>query len=127
MPSRWQFRFNAQLHHCQGACTGLEDYDSYNLRVSKSICNLQYRSPNFFVIDQGRTKDERAIIKIANGCFVGFGYLSTDCTTMDSEFLHDCIKKYNDNRDIRMIIKGYLNRSKEIKIFEFNTKKDNKN
>jgi DNA polymerase III subunit epsilon len=112
--------FNAQLHHCQGACTGLEDTESYNLRVIKSVHNLQYRSPNFFVIDQGRTNDERAIIKISNGCFVGFGYLSTDYTVNNYEFLHDCIKRYNDNRDIRMIIKGYLNRSKNIKIFEFN-------
>lgn len=110
--------FQSQIHHCQGACTGLESAANYNLRVNKSVHALQYRSPNFFVIDQGRTPDENAIIKIANGCFVGFGYLSTDYTSNNSESLHDCIRKYNDNRDIRMIIKGYLNRSKNLKIIE---------
>ena len=110
--------FNAQIHHCNGACTGLENPDSYNLRVGNSIKTLQYRSPNFFIIDQGRTNNEKAIIKIAYGRFVGFGYLSTDYATNDLEYLHDCIQKYNDNRDIRMIIKGYLNRSRNIKIIE---------
>ena len=110
--------FEAQIHHCQGACTGLESAANYNLRVNKSVHALQYRSPNFFVIDQGRTNDENAIIKIASGRFVGFGYASTDCTSNNLEFLHDCIQKYNDNRDIRVIIKGYLNRSKNIKIIE---------
>jgi len=110
--------FEAQIHHCQGACTGLESAVHYNLRVNKSIHALQYRSPNFFVIDQGRTNDEHAIIKIAGGRFVGFGYASTDCASNNIEFLHDCIQKYNDNRDIRVIIKGYLNRSKNLKIIE---------
>jgi DNA polymerase-3 subunit epsilon len=110
--------FQSQIHHCQGACTGLESPDSYNLRVNKSVHPLQYRSPNFFVIDQGRTPDENAIIKIENGRFVGFGYTSTDCNSNDFDVLHDCIKKYNDNRDIRVIIKGYLNRSKSLKIIE---------
>jgi len=110
--------FEAQIHHCQGACTGLESATNYNLRVNKSVHALQYRSPNFFVIDQGRTNDENAIIKIASGRFVGFGYASTDCASNNIEFLHDCIQKYNDNRDIRVIIKGYLNRSKNLKIIE---------
>ena len=113
--------FQAQLHYCQGACKGLETAESYNQRVNKSIHALQYRSPNFFVIEQGRTHDENAIIKITNGCFVGFGYLSTDYTSNNLEFFHDCIQKHNDNRDIRVIIKGYLNRSKNLKIIELNS------
>ena len=110
--------FNSQLHHCNGACTGLESTLNYNIRVKKSVHGLEYRSPNFFVIDQGRTNDENAIIKIANGRYIGFGYLSTDCTSGNMELIHDCIQKYNDNRDIRVIIKGYINRSKNIKIIE---------
>ncbi|MDD5185911.1 MAG: exonuclease domain-containing protein [Paludibacter sp.] len=112
--------FNTQLHHCQGACTGHEHPDSYNQRVTKSIHPLQYRSPNFFAIDQGRTPNEKAIIKIADGRFVGFGFLSTDNTLDNPELFHDCIHKYNDNRDIKTIIKGYLNRNNSLKIIELN-------
>jgi len=110
--------FQAQLHHCQGACTGAEDCESYNQRVLKSVMALQYRSPNFFVIDQGRTNEEQSIIKIENGRFIGFGYLSAEYTSNNLEYLHDCIQKYNDNRDTRVIIKGYINRSKSLKIIE---------
>lgn len=110
--------FQAQLHHCQGACTGIESAESYNQRVNKSIYPLLYRSPNFFIIDQGRSNDEKAVIKISNGRYVGFGYLSIDYNSGNLDFFHDCIKKYNDNRDIRVIIKGYLNQSKNLKIIE---------
>jgi DNA polymerase-3 subunit epsilon len=111
--------FNMQLHHCNGACTGLEPALNYNIRVGKSIKGLQYRSPNFFVIDQGRTINEKSIVKIANGRFSGFGYLSTDFSITQADSLHDCIQKQNDNRDIHVIIKGYLNRSKTLRILEF--------
>lgn len=110
--------FQSQLHHCQGACTGIESAENYNMRVIKSVHALQYRSPNFLVIDQGRSNEEQAIIKIENGRYVGFGYLSTDNNSNNLEIFHDCIQKYNDNRDIRVIIKGYLNRSKNLKIIE---------
>jgi len=110
--------FQSQLHHCHGACKGLESAESYNQRVTKSIYPLQYRSPNFLMIDQGRTLDENAIIKIANGQFVGFGYISAENFTGNYELLDDCIQKYSDNRDIQVIIKGYLNRGNNIKIIE---------
>lgn len=111
--------FNAQLHDCYGACTGAEGAESYNLRVNKSVHALRYRSQNFFLIDQGRTKNENAIVKILNGQFIGFGYLSIDYTIQHLESLHECIQRYPDNRDIRTIIKGYINRNKNLKIIEF--------
>jgi len=111
--------FNTQLYECLGACKGLESSESYNSRVNKSIYPLKFRSPNFFVIDQGRTMDENAIIKILNGCFIGFGYLSNDYTIHNLEYLHDCIRRYKDNRDTRTIIKGYVSRNKNLKIIEY--------
>jgi len=111
--------FNAQLHDCYGACTGIESAENYNARVNKSLYPLRFRSQNFFLIDQGRTKNEMAVVKILNGSFTGFGYLSIDYTSMDLEALHDCIQRYPDNRDIRTIIRGYINRNKNVKILEF--------
>ena len=110
--------FNAQLHDCHGACTGIESAKSYNLRVNKSIHPLLYRSPNFFVIDAGRARDECAVIRISNGRYNGFGFIPVDYAINDLEILHDCITKYNDNRDTHAIIRGYLNRSKNLKIIE---------
>ncbi len=110
--------FNSQLHDCRGACTGLEGPESYNLRVNKSIHPLNYRSPNFLIIDQGRNPEEKTIIDISNGRYTGFGYISMDYTSHDTELLRDCIRKYDDNRDIRSIIKGFINRNKHLKIIE---------
>jgi len=112
--------FGSQVHSCSGACIGNEEPDAYNLRVKKAISSFQYRSPDFFIIDKGRSNNERAVIKIAKGKYIGFGFVSndSDCNSIDS--LHDYIKAYKDNRDIQSIIHGYLKRNSNLKIVKFN-------
>jgi len=110
--------FHAQLNECRGACTGLESAEDYNVRVNKSIHPLNFRSSNFFILENGRDSSENAVIKIANGRYVGFGYLLIEESASNISALHDCIKKYLDNRDTHSIIKGYINKHKNLKIIE---------
>ncbi len=110
--------FQAQLNECRGACTGLESAENYNIRVNKSIHPLSFRSSNFFILENGRDSSENAVIKIANGRYVGFGYLLIEESASDISALHDCIKQYLDNRDTHSIIKGYINKNKHLKILE---------
>ena len=113
--------FLTQMHSCFGACTGQEDADLYNLRVNRSISSFRYRSPDFFIIDSGRSQTERAIVKIEKGRYIGFGFISDDTDHKDLETLHDCIKSYHDNRDIQSIIQGYIKRKNSLKIINFST------
>jgi len=113
--------FSTQLHSCFGACTGKENADLYNLRVNSGISSFKYRSPDFFIIDQGRSQNEHAVVKIEKGRYIGFGFLSEDSGYIDLESLHDCIKPYQDNRDIQYIIRGSINRRKGLKIIDFTT------
>lgn len=113
--------FQTQMHSCYGACTGEENAEIYNLRVNRGISSFKYRSPDFFIIDQGRSQNERGIIKIEKGRFVGFGFISEDSGFYGPDILHDCIKPYNDNRDIQSIIRSCLNRRNDLKIIKFST------
>lgn len=113
--------FLTQIHSCFGACTGNENADLYNVRVNKGINSFKYRSPDFFIIDRGRFQNEHAIVKVERGRYIGFGFIPEDAVSNDLETLHDCIKQYNDNRDIQSIIRSYLNRGNGLKIIKFNS------
>ena len=106
--------FYHQISRCFGACIGKEPPEEYNQRVDVALERYIYRENNFFVIDKGRTDEESAVVKVFNGSYQGFGYISNDSAN-DPELLSDCIKPYADNKDIQVIIKGYLRKYPEVK------------
>jgi DNA polymerase III subunit epsilon len=111
--------FSAQLNDCHGACGGRESSESYNVRVTNAIRPLNYKYENFFIVDQGRSTDEKSIVKIANNRYIGFGYVGLNYSVSDLSILDDCIKKYADNRDAQRIITSFLRLNKRLQIIPF--------
>ncbi|NQT76674.1 MAG: GIY-YIG nuclease family protein [Bacteroidetes bacterium] len=107
--------FYHQINRCLGACLGKEPAGEYNIRVQEAIEKYIYRENNFFVIDKGRRDDENTIVKVCNGIYQGFGYIKST-SAGDQKHMDDCIKPYADNKDVQVIIKGYLRKHPEIKI-----------
>ena len=110
--------FHYQIHSCKGACIKEESNLDYNHRVREAIENYQFKHQNFFVIDRGKTNDENSIVKIENGKYKGFGYLSKEQSVSNINTLHDCIISYKDNKEVRRIINTYLKKTK-CTIIEF--------
>jgi len=110
--------FYHQINRCHGACLGKEPAEEYNLRVETAIEKYIFRENNFFVIDKGRNDDELAIVKVCNGNYQGFGYISKEASA-DIGLLNENIKPYADNKDIQVIIKGYLRKYPEIEVLSF--------
>ncbi len=104
--------FHYQIHGCKGACVGEELPAEYNARVRESLDNYQFKHQNFFVVDVGRNEDENSIVKIENGKYIGYGFLSTDQVSTDISLMHDCIINYRDNKEVRRIIVTYLKKNK---------------
>jgi DNA polymerase III subunit epsilon len=113
--------FNFQVHSCNGACMGQQNQEIYNLRVKNAISSFQYRSPDFFIIDKGRSNKELSVVKIEKGKYIGFGFVNLDSGVNNLETLNDSIKPYTDNRDIQSIIHGYLCRKRGLKIVKYST------
>jgi DNA polymerase-3 subunit epsilon len=110
--------FYYQINRCFGACIGKEPSDEYNQRVDAAIERYIYRENNFFVLDEGRNESEVAVVKVWNGTYQGFGYLKKEAVEKP-ELLHDCIKPYADNKDVQVIIKGYLRKYPEVQVIKF--------
>jgi len=108
--------FHHSIKECNGACVQQESVKEYNQRASDAIKSMEYRHKNFLIIDKGRERNERSIIHINKGSYQGFGYADMEFASNNFELLLDSVKPYQDNRDIQIIIKGYLDRNKVEKI-----------
>lgn len=104
--------FHHSVQQCDGACIGHESSDDYNLRVEKALAAFRFDNQNFYIIDKGRNKEEKAIIKIEKGRYIGWGYAGTGEAISDMESLDNFIKPADDNRDVQQIIRSYLRHHK---------------
>jgi len=108
--------FHHQVGICRGACVGAEEVASYNKRAEDVKREFDYKYDTFLIIDSGRRLDEKSVIKIENGKFRGYGYFQPDITGDRLEIIQECIKIYQDNRDIQSIIKRYVRQNKVERI-----------
>ncbi len=109
-------------HHvgiCRGACCGKESTSDYNERALKAAEEFSFTRRNFFVIDKGRSEEERCAVQILNGKFAGYGYFNVNDMGFGLNALHDCIQKHADNSDIQTILKQYLRHNRVEKIIDF--------
>ena len=111
--------FHHQVGICKGACCGKESVREYNIRASKATEQFVFSSRNFFIIDKGRSDNERCAVKIFNGKYYGFGYFDINEIGFGLTAVHECIRPSNDNRDIQVILKQYLKTNRVEKIIEF--------
>jgi DNA polymerase-3 subunit epsilon len=111
--------FHYEIRQCNGACVGKEPASVYNNRVTRAIGTFYYENKNFLIIDKGRNHAERSVVQVEQGKYIGFGYLDVEESYLHLESFLDCVKLYEDNRDIHQIIKTYLNKHEVEKIIRY--------
>ncbi len=110
--------FYYQIHQCEGACIGEEEPDNYNKKVTLALNNFHFEKQDFFVIDQGRNKDEIGVVKVEKGKYAGFGFCNKQLANETMENLHEQITFYSDNKEVRQIIRSFT-RKNACKLIEF--------
>jgi DNA polymerase-3 subunit epsilon len=111
--------FHYEIGACAGACIGKESPEKYNLRAKKVLDNFDFGIHNLLIIDGGRNMEEKSVIKIEHGKYIGFGYFSQAFAESDQDILHECITLYPDNREVQQIIKQYIRNNKVDKIIVY--------
>jgi DNA polymerase-3 subunit epsilon len=112
--------FSYHVRKCRGACIGQESPEEYNQRVEQAIRPYLFENDSFLIIDSGRTNGEKALVMVENGKYLGYGYIDESVATSDVDFLRSCITPFEDNRDVRGIIRGYLSRNRVEKVVFLN-------
>jgi DNA polymerase-3 subunit epsilon len=108
------------VHRCQGACVGQEAPETYNLRVDEAIDSITYEHESFVVIGTGRRADEKSLVVIENGRYVGFGYVDETFSARKLADFREAVKPYADNKDVQQIIRQYVRtkrKGEQVKIF----------
>ena len=67
-----------EISGCEGICSGGEETDAYNQKVSNAINSLQRESSSYLINDKGRQVDETAFVLVRDGRYQGFGYLPAE-------------------------------------------------
>ncbi len=111
--------FQHSVGQCSGACIGLEPADAYNSRVATALSEFHHKWSDMAIFDHGRNEDEVSVVLIENNVFAGFGWMMKEDALYDPGHIKECIKKFNDNRDVQQIIKSFLNTGKALKIIRF--------
>ncbi|MGI4873839.1 MAG: exonuclease domain-containing protein [Janthinobacterium lividum] len=112
--------FAYQVHQCQGACVGQEPPESYNERVDAAIDSITYEHESFVVIGPGRRAEEKSLVVIENGRYVGFGYVDETFTARKLADFRQAVKPYADNKDVQQIIRQYVRtkrKGEQVKVF----------
>lgn len=111
--------FQHSIRQCKGACVGKEKPVDYNLRANQAINSLSFGNENILIIDKGRHPEERSVVKIGQGKYIGFGYFDPDMLNGNPEALSDCIRSYEDNRDVQQIIKSFLRQQQVERVIKY--------
>jgi DNA polymerase-3 subunit epsilon len=109
--------FQYNIHKCNGACIGKESPAIYNTRVLQAIEPYRFEEQNFIIIDKGRTPDERSVVCVENGKYLGHGFVDFKYNgALSVETLKECIRPFPDHRDVQQILRSYVKRNKVERI-----------
>ncbi|WP_114781318.1 exonuclease domain-containing protein [Botryobacter ruber] len=111
--------FDYQVHQCNGACIGKEDPETYNARVNEALESFAYEHDSFVIVGEGRHQNERSVVVVQNGMYQGFGFVDETFAAQGIGDFIGAVKRYNDNKDIQQIIRGYMRGKHKDKVLVF--------
>lgn len=111
--------FHYSIRQCNGACVQGEPVAAYNRRAQALLDGLKLDRGNVLIIDSGREPEERSLIRIEKGMYMGFGYISVNEAYLGIDQMLDAVQPALDNRDIRQILRNWLKTNEVEKILYY--------
>jgi len=111
--------FHHTIRQCNGACIQGEAVSAYNKRAQALLDSLTLDHGNVLIIDKGRDLEERSLVRIEKGMYMGYGYLSVNDAYLGIEEMLECVQPSLDNRDVRQILRNWLKNNKVEKILYY--------
>ncbi len=103
----------AQCNHykiksCKGICSKKESIALYNTRVKKACNTIAESTQNNTIKKPGRYEDEVAFVRIENGVYQGYGFISTEICIRHEEELTPFLIRQKDSIDAQRILRKEL-------------------
>ncbi len=111
--------FHYSIKQCHGACIGKEGAEEYNKRIMKALNTFRFNIQNVFVVDKGRSLNERTIVQVKNGQYAGFGFAPLHIINSGVEAISEAIKAYPANREVQHILNMFINKKNYERLIEY--------
>jgi DNA polymerase III subunit epsilon len=111
--------FQYKIKECDGACIGEISPNEYNERVQEFIDKNTFENQNMIIIDKGRNISEKSAILIENCVYKGYAFYDLNYQIQNPEVLKNILIPMQNNRDVKNIIRGYVRKSKFLKVINF--------
>ncbi len=111
--------FAHQSGTCKGACESAETPLLYNKRIQKSIDSFYGEGETVAIIGKGRRSEEKSLILVEKGNYLGFGFFNQEFTLNDFETAKNYIKTSKDNRVVQNLVNSYLMNPRGTEIIAF--------
>jgi DNA polymerase-3 subunit epsilon len=112
--------FHYHLKQCYGACLGQEPVEIYNERANQALERLStVFDKDFFLLDEGRSTEEYAVVLVEEGLLQGFGYIDREGLNGDLNYLRDAVQYCEGNPETTRIIQRYMSKHPRLKVISF--------
>jgi DNA polymerase III subunit epsilon len=110
--------FHFQIKKCKGVCCKKELPEHYNERVNEALSTLGSTRENMIIEGAGRKKNEKSVVVIKDGTYLGYGFISAQKKITATSNLEKEILQQKDNRDIQSILRRYFREQENLTILE---------
>ncbi len=104
---------------CKGACEGAEAQKEYSLRAQKMVDTFFEEGETVAIIGRGRRVEEKSLVLVEKGNYLGYGYLNQDVTITDLESAKGYITLGRENRVVQNLVHSFLMNPKETDVIAF--------
>ncbi len=111
--------FSHQSGACKGACQEVETVKKYNKRAQQAIDTFFEAGESVAIIGQGRKAEEKSLVLIENGNYVGFGFVPKEESIGSLDLARNFVKTSKDNRVVQNLVKSYLLNPKGAEVVAF--------
>ncbi len=81
--------------------------EAHNQLVQQAVDFVAEMKPGYYILDKGRSREERSCIWVQHGHFYGMGYISNDVVVTDTEQFKDFTTRYKSSSYIMQLISAY--------------------
>ena len=103
--------FGLQLKTCLGACVGKESVENYNKRVDLLLEEQSFKEDSFYILEQGRVRNEKGIVFIYKNQYVGFGFIDYHSLKAENKFWKQVIDVQKEDKDALQLISTYMRKN----------------
>jgi len=112
--------FHYSIKKCRGACIGEESPESYNERVEEALSAMDKGlTGSYFIVEDGRTAGEKAVVGIQDGRYVGFGFVDAAEGVFSATALLEELSTPHPDPNAARIIHTYLGGKGKGKVVRF--------